>query len=68
MPVGSEAIKVLDRQPAALNADGSVKDVTLMSTLIEVLETFAMDHVNPTYERYLLRKRVQQPGENFKHP
>ena len=65
MSIGSEAVKVLDTQPAPLNADGSAKDVTLMSTLMEMMETFVMGQVNPTYERYLLRKRVQQPGENF---
>ena len=65
MSIGSEAVKVLDTQPAPLKADGSAKDVALMSTFMEMMKTFVVGQVNPTYERYLLRKRVQQPGDEL---
>ena len=53
-------MKVPDMQPVP--TDGSADDV---STLMSMMDSFVMGQVNPTYERYLFRKRMQQPGEPF---
>ena len=58
--IGQEAMEILDAQPVP--TDGSADDV---STLMSMMDTFVMGQVNPTYERYLFCKRMQQPGEPF---
>ena len=58
--IGSEAMKVLDTQPVPLGR--SVDDV---STLVSMMDTFVLGQVNPTYERYLFRKRTQHSGESI---
>ena len=65
MTIGSDAMKVLDTQTVPLDADGNPASVDLVDTLIKMMDTFVMGKVNPTYERYLLRKRVQKLGESI---
>ena len=65
MAIGPDAMKVLDTQTVLLDADGNPASVDLADTLIKMMDTFVMGQVNPTYERYLLRKRVQNPVESI---
>lgn len=58
--IGPDAMKVLDTQPVPGEATADN-----VATLIAMMDTFVMGQVNPTYERYMLRKRMQQSGESI---
>jgi len=62
--IGPDAVNVLEAQPTPTDGDTELARDNV-DTLIKMMDKFVLGQVNPTFERHLLRQRVQKPGESI---
>ena len=61
--IGPDAVNVLEAQPTPTEGDNELSR-NQVDTLIKMMDKFVLGQVNPTFERHLLRQRIQKSGES----